>query len=195
VMLQVAVPVHAPDQPVKVLLAVGTSLSVTWVFCVKLAEQVVGQLIPAGVLATVPVPVPASVTVTASLMTDAGLKVAVTESVAVRVTLQVAAPVHAPPQPAKALLVPGVSLSVIWVFGGKLAEQVVGQLIPAGLLVTVPVPAPAMVTVIASLGAVLVPLRPTQPTSTRLDRTDNGVNQNVYRNFIGELLLSESEVR
>jgi len=65
VMLQVATPVHAPDQPVKVLLAVGTSLSVTWVFGVKLAEHVVGQLIPAGVLVTVPVPVPASVTVTA----------------------------------------------------------------------------------------------------------------------------------
>jgi ABC-type transport system involved in cytochrome c biogenesis permease subunit len=85
-------------------------------------------------------------------------------------------------------LVPGVSLSVTCVFGGKLAEQVVGQLIPAGLLVTVPVPAPAMVTVIASLGAVFG-LRPTQPTSTRLDRTDKGVKQNVYRNFIGELLL------
>jgi hypothetical protein len=75
------------------------------------------------------------------------LKVAVTESAAVTLTLQVAAPVHAPLQPAKALLVPGVSLSVTWLSGAKLAEHVVGQLIPAGLLVTVPVPAPAMVTV------------------------------------------------
>jgi hypothetical protein len=65
VTLHVAAPVHAPDQPVKVLLAVGTSLSVTWVFCAKLAKHVVGQLIPAGVLVTVPVPFPASVTVTA----------------------------------------------------------------------------------------------------------------------------------
>jgi hypothetical protein len=65
VTLHVAAPVHAPDQPAKVLLAPGVWFSVTWVFGVKLAEQVVGQLIPAGVLVTVPVPVPASVTVTA----------------------------------------------------------------------------------------------------------------------------------
>jgi hypothetical protein len=77
----------------------------------------------------------------------AGPKVAVTASVAFTRTLQVAAPVHAPDQPVKLLLAAGVSLSVTWVFCGKLAEQVVGQLIPAGVLVTVPVPAPAMATV------------------------------------------------
>jgi hypothetical protein len=65
VTLQAATPVHAPDQPVKVLLVAGVSFSVTCVFCVKLAEHVVGQLIPAGVLVTVPVPAPSSVTVTA----------------------------------------------------------------------------------------------------------------------------------
>ena len=75
------------------------------------------------------------------------LKVAVTEWAAVRVTLQVAVPVQAPDQPAKILLAPGVALSVTWLFCVKLAEQVVGQLIPAGVLVTVPVPVPAMVTV------------------------------------------------
>jgi hypothetical protein len=63
VTLQVAAPVHAPDQPENVLLAPGVSFSATWVFCAKLAEHVVGQLIPAGVLVTVPVPVPAAVTV------------------------------------------------------------------------------------------------------------------------------------
>jgi hypothetical protein len=65
VTLQVATPVHAPDQPVKVSLPVGVSFSVTWVLCAKLAEQVAGQVIPAGVLVTVPVPVPAMVTVIA----------------------------------------------------------------------------------------------------------------------------------
>jgi hypothetical protein len=75
-------------------------------------------------------------------------KVAVTESAAVTVTLQVATPAHAPLQPAKTSLVAGVSLSVTWLFCGKLAEHIAGQLIPTGLLVTVPVPAPAMVTVI-----------------------------------------------
>jgi hypothetical protein len=78
-----------------------------------------------------------------------GLKVAVTDSAAVTVTLQVVVPVHAPLQPAKVLFVPGISLSVTWVFCRKLAEHVVGQLIPAGLLVTVPVPVPASVTVTA----------------------------------------------
>ena len=78
-----------------------------------------------------------------------GLKVAVTESAAVTVMLQVAAPVHAPDQLAKVLFVPGVSLSVTGVFCGKFAEHVVGQLIPAGVLVTVPVPAPDSVTVTA----------------------------------------------
>jgi len=63
-MLQVAVPVQAPLQPAKVLFVPGASLSVTWVLCVKLAEHVVGQLIPVGLLVTVPVPFPASVTVT-----------------------------------------------------------------------------------------------------------------------------------
>jgi hypothetical protein len=76
-----------------------------------------------------------------------GLKVAVTESAAVTLTLQVAVPVHAPDQPAKILLTPGVSLSVTWVFCMKLAEHIVGHLIPAGTLVTVPVPVPASVMV------------------------------------------------
>jgi hypothetical protein len=62
VTVQVVVPVHAPDQPANVLLAPGVSLSVTWVPETKLAEHTVGQVIPAGALATVPVPAPASVT-------------------------------------------------------------------------------------------------------------------------------------
>jgi hypothetical protein len=61
-MLQFAVPVHAPDQPAKMLLALGVALSVTWAFCVKLAEQAVGQVIPVGVLVMLPEPVPAMLT-------------------------------------------------------------------------------------------------------------------------------------
>jgi hypothetical protein len=76
----------------------------------------------------------------------AGPKVAVTDSAAVIVTLQVDTPVHAPDQPLKVLLAVGTSFSVTRAFCAKLAEHVAGQLIPAGLLVTVPVPDPAMVT-------------------------------------------------
>jgi hypothetical protein len=78
-------------------------------------------------------------------------KVAVTELGAFKVTLQVVFPVHAPPQPPKPLFVPDVSLKVICVLWGKLAEHVVGQLMPAGLLVTVPVPAPSKLTVKSGL--------------------------------------------
>jgi hypothetical protein len=63
--------------------------------------------------------------------------VAVTVSAALNTKLQVVVPVQ-PVQLVKALAPPGVSVSVIGVFGGKFAAQVVGQLIPAGLLVTVP---------------------------------------------------------
>jgi hypothetical protein len=122
-------------------------------------------------------------------------KVAVTEFAALKATLQVAFPVHPPLQPEKMSLVAGVSLSVTWLFCGKLAEHVAGQLIPAGLLVTVPVPAPAMatdmVTVIGEPGGVLDPTTPRQPASARVNRADSNINQNVYRDFIGELLLTE----
>jgi hypothetical protein len=112
----------------------GVAVNVTWVLCGKLAEQVVGQLIPAGLLVTVPVPARATVKLSVAL------NVAVTLAAAARVRVQVLVPVQAPLQPAKALFVPGAALRVTPVFCGKLAEQVVGQLIPAGLLVTVPVP-------------------------------------------------------
>jgi hypothetical protein len=105
------------------------------------------QLIPSGLLVTVPLPV--MDTVSASL---GGVKVAVTLVAAATVTLHVdAVPVHAPDQPAKVPPVSGVSLSATAVLGAKAAVQVVGvaeeQLIPAGALVTVPLPVPANATV------------------------------------------------
>jgi hypothetical protein len=114
------------------------------------------------------------------------------------VTLQAALPVHAPLQPEKAPLVPGVSLSVTWLFCGKVAEHVVGQLIPAGLLVTVPVPVPATVTDMVTSpgggGGGLEPATtPRQPARTMVTRTintaDTELNQNVSRDSIDDLLL------
>jgi hypothetical protein len=143
-MVHAPAPEHAPVHPEKMLLLEGVSVSVTWVFGGKLEEHVVPQLIPAGVLVTVPVPVPARVTV----IPLPALKRALTVAAAARVMVQAPVPEHAPVHPEKMLLLEGVSVSVTWVFGGKLEEHVVPQLIPAGALVTVPVPVPARVTVI-----------------------------------------------
>ena len=63
VTLQVEVPLQAPVQPAKVELAAGVAVSVTAVPAAKLAMHVVPQLMPAGVLAMLPVPVPEGVTV------------------------------------------------------------------------------------------------------------------------------------
>jgi hypothetical protein len=118
------------------------------VLCGKLAVHVVGQLIPAGLLVTTPVPLPAVVTVNDSV---AGLNVAVTFSAAAMVRLQLAVPEQAPPHPAKTELPPAAAVSVTFVFWGKFALHVVGQLIPAGLLVTIPLPVPAVATVSDSI--------------------------------------------
>jgi len=74
------------------------------------------------------------------------LKVAVTEAVAATEQV-VAVPVQAPLHPAKPNPVAGVAVKVIWETFVNVPEHVPGQLIPVGLLVTVPVPAPARVTV------------------------------------------------
>ena len=103
---------------------------------------------PAGLLVTLPDPVPASVTVNAKELV---LKVAVTTCAWFIVTAQVVAvPLHAPPHPPNVLPLPGVCVSVTCVLGTKLAVQVGGQEIPAGLLETLPEPSPVMFTVRSS---------------------------------------------
>src|SRR5262245_6230958 len=59
----VVVPVQAPLQPVNVEQAAAAAVSVTDVPVVYEAEQVVPQLMPAGMLVTVPAPAPALETV------------------------------------------------------------------------------------------------------------------------------------
>src|SRR5207249_3291538 len=143
---QVPVPEHPPPlQPVKVEPAAAVAVSVTAVPLVKLAKQVAPQLMPAGALVTVPLPVPAGVTVRVKLCR---VKVAVTVVAAERVTVQ--APVREQRPPRQLLKVEpaaGVAVRVTAVPLVKLAEQVAPQLIPAGALVTVPLPVPAGVTV------------------------------------------------
>src|SRR5207249_10883186 len=125
--------------------AAGVAVSVTAVPLVKLAVQVTPQLIPTGALVTVPLPVPAVLTVSAKLGT---LKVAVTVVPAETVTTHVPVPEQPPPlQPLKVEPAAGVAVSVTAVPLVKLAEQVVPQVIPTGVLVIVPLAVPAVVTV------------------------------------------------
>lgn len=62
VTLHAPVPLHPPDHPVNVDPALGVAVSVTAVPLAKLALHVWPQLMPAGLLAIVPPPVPAAVT-------------------------------------------------------------------------------------------------------------------------------------
>jgi hypothetical protein len=69
------------------------------------------------------------------------MKAAVTEAAALMVTVQLAAIPQPPPlQLVKEYPLPAVAVSVTRVPLTKLAEHVAGQVIPAGLLVTAPVP-------------------------------------------------------
>jgi hypothetical protein len=84
------------------------------------------------------------------------VNVAVAVVLADRVSLHVDVPVHGPDHPKKVLPESGFAVNTTAVPLGKLAVQLPGQLIPAGLLVTVPAPLPALFTV-SWLGPVLVP--------------------------------------
>jgi hypothetical protein len=146
---QVPVPEQPPPlQPVKVEPAAGVAVNVTTVPDVKEVEQVTPQERPAGALVTVPVPAPALDTVRAN---EDWAKVAVTVVAAFRVTAQVPVPEQPPPlQPEKVEPAAGVAVNVTTVPEVKDVVQVAPQERPAGALVTVPVPAPALDTVRAN---------------------------------------------
>ena len=114
----------------------------------KLAEHVEPQLIPAGVLVTVPFPEPLSdlVTETVKLVPPPPeeLKVAVTVVLLVSLIVAVPVPEVPPPlQPAKTEPAAGVAVRVTVVPEENDFEQVDPQLMPDGELVTVPEPVPA----------------------------------------------------
>ena len=111
--IHTSVPSHgpAPVQPANVEPAAAVAVSATTCPLAKFATQVGWQAIPAGVLITVPVPVPASVTVKATFVADL-VKVAVTACAAVMVTEQPAVPLQpAPLQPANVEPAAAVALS------------------------------------------------------------------------------------
>jgi len=138
-LLQLPLPVQpAKDEP-----AAAIAVKVTTVPGLKFALQVCPQSMPDGALVTLPFPVPFKFTVSIGEV----LKFAVTEVFWVRVTLQTPVPLQAPDQPEKNEFAPGEAVSVTWVPLEKLAVQVLPQLMPAGLLLTVPPPAPVAWTV------------------------------------------------
>jgi hypothetical protein len=124
------------------------AVSVTTVPGAKLALQVVAQaVIPSGSLLIVPAPAPAFVTVSVK-RTGAAVKVAVTVWSPTIATTQGPVPVQpAPLQPVNVDAFVGVAVSVTVVPVAKSATHVPGQEMPLGLLVTVPVPFPARLTV------------------------------------------------
>jgi len=137
------VPEQAPPQPAKVVPATADAVSETLVPGTNLASQEDVQLIPAGLLVTVPFPFPGNDTARsgfASNPTVTCLSEFISRS-------QLPVPLHAPPQPVKWDPASEVAVRVTAAPLAKLAEQTVPllpQLIPAGLLVRVPVPVPVV---------------------------------------------------
>src|SRR6202043_1435124 len=60
---QLPLPVQAPLQPIKLMPGAGVAVSGTWLLLPKLALHVDGQLMPEGLLVTVPLPVTLTVSV------------------------------------------------------------------------------------------------------------------------------------
>jgi hypothetical protein len=82
--------------------------------------------------------------------------VAVTFCAALIVTVHAPVPLHAPPQPAKLEPDAGVAVRLTLVPCAKLVVQVEPQLMPVGVLVTVPAPDPLLLTVNPNCGALEV---------------------------------------
>jgi hypothetical protein len=143
VTLQAPVPLQAPLQPANVEPESGVAVKFTTVPLSKFAEQLEPQEIPAGELATVPVPVLDTVRVKGPLFV---LKFALTDFAASMVTLQAPVPLQAPLQPANVEPESGVAVRFTTVPLEKFSEQVEPQEIPEGELVTVPAPVPLLVT-------------------------------------------------
>ncbi len=84
----------------------------------KLAQQVAPQLIPEGVLVTVPLPLVVMARTNSDGGTGIGEKLANTFSAVYIVTVHVSVPVQTPPHPAKMNPAAGVAVSVTEVHGG-----------------------------------------------------------------------------
>jgi len=155
--VQAPVPLHPPPvHPAKDEPGSGLAVRVTELPVANGAVHVAPQSIPFGLLLTLPDPAPVFCIVRNDMLTD-GLNVAVTDRFT-SITTEQSVPLQSPLQPAKVEPTPGVAVKTTVLPGAKPALQVPGQDIPLGLLVTVPSPAPPIVTVsvIGGGGAVAV---------------------------------------
>src|SRR5262249_31797053 len=110
--------------------------------------QVQPQLIPAGLLVTVPLPLPVMLTVSRNCW----VKMALTLRACVRLTVHGPVPVQSPLQWSKRAPEAGVGVSVTLVPKAKGALHAGPQLIPGGLEVTVPLPVPSLLTIRVNCG-------------------------------------------
>lgn len=162
---QPADPVQAPVHPWNSDVMFDVAASVTADPARKLALQTPAgvpatrtQEIPAGVLTIVPLPDPLGVIVSGW---SRGANVPVTDRGWFITTVQVLDPPHPPPHPPNTLPVAGVPARLTTAPGSKVAEQVpdwappaIVQLIPAGVLLTVPSPVPPRASARGWLGSV-----------------------------------------
>lgn len=133
---QIPVPEQAPVHPLNRLPADGVAVSVTCVPALKAVWQLVPQLMPRGLLLTLPLPD----ILTLSTKVD-GAKVTATDFEAVRLTEHVVPLLLVQPDhPLTPLPVAGVAVRVTVDPVAKLAAQTEPQLIPAGELVREPLP-------------------------------------------------------
>jgi hypothetical protein len=147
---QMPVPEQAPLHPVKVDPAEGAAVRLTFWPCAKFPVQVAVQFTPLGVLTTVPLPLPLIVRLSGKV--GWVLNVAVTDRAALMVTVQGSA-LQSPLHPANTEPTSDETAdSVTGVPSVNDVEHVLPQVMPAGLLVTVPDPVPIFMTERAYVG-------------------------------------------
>ena len=168
------VPLQPPPlQPVNVEPPVEAAVRATALPIGKSAAQTVPQEMPLGLLVTVPVPLPVPDLLTVNWFVGMVLNVA--DTLAVPVTVQGPLPEQAPPQLTNDEPAAAAAFKATEVPTSNWFEQVIPQLIPAGVEVTVPLPVPCLVTVmiVAEGGGALLfkpsvgPLSAPQPVNPK----------------------------
>ncbi len=157
------VPEQAPDQPAKPYPLEGVAVSKTVVPYENCVAQIPGQEMPEGELITVPLPLTLTVSVSGT-----GLNVAPTLWAPFIASVQVPVPEQGPDQPAKLYPEEGEAVSVTVVPKVNAAEQALGQEMPVGELVTLPLPLTLTVSVSGGPYCVIVagPSSPADPKLT-----------------------------